>query len=348
LESYKYIHIGPGFNASHASIGGTTVSFVQLAEYLKNKDHNSLIFTSNRWHGFFAVCRNGLRIFYKLLKYGRQAEWIVLHASPRGVILFSPILFFFCKWYEIRWAVRVFGGNFDDYIKNGSRLDRWIFNRFSLHCNILFLQTKALMKQMSSSHAHLSWLPTSRRFPEQIVSRTVFGKRFIYVGQIHRAKGITLLQQLAESLPPDYTLHLYGPILDKQFECIQQKDYYKGMLSPDAVKNIWQNYDVLLFPSTHPGEGYPGVLIEAMATGMPVIANDWMSLHELIVDGVNGFLLQSSDPSAWLQKILMLDEMVYLSLVKNVFPSVQAFRLEQVAESMLNALENNGLQHGEK
>lgn len=47
--------------------------------------------------------------------------------------------------------------------------------------------------------------------------------------------------------------------------------------------------DVMLFPSLW--EGLPNSLLEAMATGVPVIASDAGAIPEVVTDGVNGMLL---------------------------------------------------------
>jgi len=70
---------------------------------------------------------------------------------------------------------------------------------------------------------------------------------------------------------------------------------YKGVLSPEEVISTLRHYDALVFPSYYLGEGHPGVLIEAMMAGIPVITTAFRSIPELVEDRVNGLLVTPQD-----------------------------------------------------
>jgi len=61
-----------------------------------------------------------------------------------------------------------------------------------------------------------------------------------------------------------------------------------GELKPDDLKILYQKVDVVLIPSKE--EGLPNVLLEAMASGCVVIANNVGGIPEVIDDGVNGLI----------------------------------------------------------
>src|SRR5262249_32106242 len=61
----------------------------------------------------------------------------------------------------------------------------------------------------------------------------------------------------------------------------------------DDVRSAFSKIDVLVVPST--ADGRPGVIMEANASGIPVIANPVGGIPELIQDGVNGYLCKVDD-----------------------------------------------------
>ena len=67
------------------------------------------------------------------------------------------------------------------------------------------------------------------------------------------------------------------------------------------VRELYQQADVLLFPSLH--EGTPNVVLEAMSQGLPVCISDCSNSGDLIKDGVNGFVLGLSEPNKWVSSL---------------------------------------------
>lgn len=71
------------------------------------------------------------------------------------------------------------------------------------------------------------------------------------------------------------------------------------------VKDILALSDVFVLPSFY-REGIPRVLIEAAATGLPLIAVDGPGSREVVEDGVNGVLVPPRDSAAIAEAVLCL------------------------------------------
>jgi glycosyltransferase involved in cell wall biosynthesis len=64
---------------------------------------------------------------------------------------------------------------------------------------------------------------------------------------------------------------------------------------------IYAQHDIFAFPSLF--EGLPIVLLEAMASGMPVVTTETCGMKDVIGDGFNGFLVKPADTDAFVNRV---------------------------------------------
>ncbi len=69
-----------------------------------------------------------------------------------------------------------------------------------------------------------------------------------------------------------------------------------GTLAPPAVSQLLADADIACMPSSQ--EGMPGAVMEAMATGLPVVGTRVNGIAELVRDGETGLLVEARDPVA--------------------------------------------------
>jgi glycosyltransferase involved in cell wall biosynthesis len=84
-------------------------------------------------------------------------------------------------------------------------------------------------------------------------------------------------------------------------DCVQ----FNGWLSREAVREAYQSATFLVHASSY--EGMSNVILEALASGLPVAASQIPENTELIQDGANGFLFDpAGDPAQLADRILPL------------------------------------------
>lgn len=114
------------------------------------------------------------------------------------------------------------------------------------------------------------------------------GKIILHIGSFTREKNheglIQIFQILAEN-DKDLDLHLVGsgPLLErikKKVKDLGLKNQVKFLSEKNNTREFYQNADVLVLPSFV--EGLPGVVIEAMASGLPVIAYNVGGISEVL------------------------------------------------------------------
>ena len=66
---------------------------------------------------------------------------------------------------------------------------------------------------------------------------------------------------------------------------------YKGIVSPKESVSVLGQYWALLFPTFYEGEGFAGTLIDAMASGVPVIGSDWRYNSDIVINMKTGLIV---------------------------------------------------------
>lgn len=130
------------------------------------------------------------------------------------------------------------------------------------------------------------------------------GLRALYVGALLPLKGVHVLVEAFEALPPEATLWVAGdPNRDPAYAArLRALARHPGVvfLGPLDRAGVWRaldEADVVVVPSLW-YENSPLVVQEARARGRPVVASRLGALAELVRDGVDGALTPPGDPAA--------------------------------------------------
>jgi capsular polysaccharide biosynthesis glycosyltransferase capM len=153
---------------------------------------------------------------------------------------------------------------------------------------------------------------------------------FVFVGRIVSDKGINELikafseLQTVENKPAGIKLLLVGglendldPLNPETLaEINQNKDIISVGFQQD-VRSFFAIADALVFPSYR--EGFPNVVMQAGAMGLPSIVSDINGCNEIIIEGENGLIIPSKNVEKLKEKMLTLakDKNLYTKLKGN-------------------------------
>lgn len=130
----------------------------------------------------------------------------------------------------------------------------------------------------------------------------------IHVGRLAAEKNLTLLLRAFSTIRrnnPTAKLVLVG---DGPMRASLYRDFpeivFAGMRKGDELAMHYASADLFLFPSLT--ETFGNVVLEAMASGLPVLAYDYAAASEAICSGANGVTVPRDDETMFIEQTLQL------------------------------------------
>ena len=326
-------------------IGGTKVSFSDLVRtFLSQKRFDISVINTSRPHVNKGAATRSLLNFRSLLHTVlvlwtqlRHAKIVIWNVSSSAALSAGPLIWLICKVRHRPLVVRVFGGDFNAKYVLLPRLKKKIVEYSILKADMLLLQTRELVRCFSDV-SNVRWFPTTRNMPSRVRPTRKKCRRLVFVGQLRKEKGIQEIVDASKLFLEGVSVTIFGPKmvgLDITFDKIQNIEY-AGVIEPDTVPIILQNYDMLLFPSYYEGEGYPGIVIEALQLGLPVISTNWKALPEIIEDGKSGLLVKPRSVTDLVNAVntVVRDDKLFMRLTRGACERGEVFRSSKAAENI--------------
>lgn len=128
----------------------------------------------------------------------------------------------------------------------------------------------------------------------------------LYVGRLSREKGLGLLLPLRDRLHQIGFEHRFVLAGQGPFEADLRRAMpdavFTGSLSRDAVAEVFASADVFVFPSRTDTAG--NVVLEAQASGLPVVIAGEGGAREQMVNGLTGLVCHRDAPEEWAAAIV--------------------------------------------
>jgi glycosyltransferase involved in cell wall biosynthesis len=186
------------------------------------------------------------------------------------------------------------------------------------------------------------WVDTDTYSPEQRnssfwVSRGIAPGTtvLLYVGRVSREKGLEMLAQAFKELVDGGTTVALAVIGDGPFReemessLIGYPSLCTGYLAGEELQQGYASADVFVFPSAT--DTFGNVVLEAQASGLPVIVSDEGGPCELMIDGETGFVFRASSTSDLVNAISrMLFEPLSINLMGR---AARRFTLDKAPDS---------------
>ncbi len=139
-------------------------------------------------------------------------------------------------------------------------------------------------------------------------------KNILFVGRFDPRKGLRyLLKAMPKIVKEEPKTRLLvvgsGPLLSyyKSFvkEEIRDRVIFVGTVPPEELPRYYRTADVFVSPATG-RESFGIVLVEAMASGVPIVASDIRGYRQVLEDGREGLFAKPEDPDDIAEKVLRI------------------------------------------
>ncbi|WP_303011373.1 glycosyltransferase [uncultured Bacteroides sp.] len=333
------LNIGPcSFRYDKDKTGGIVVLFEQWLTYCREIGINTIIVDTNK-HNYSNRIMAYLNILWQILTTFSKVDILFLHGTLNDYLLIAPFVVCLSKCTKKRVAIRKFAGNFEQYYFTCGRIKRFILNYVLKNANVVFWETKSLVRFGEKLNPDTYWFPNVRQATNIRRGARPYEKRFCFLSRVEEMKGVDILMTCFSNLDTNYQLDIYGPVIGYSLEDLEGKNYkYKGMVEPQNVCRVLAQYDVLILPTLWKAEGYPGVIIEAFSVGIPVISTKMGAIPELIKQGVNGFLVEAGETESLKDAILQISQDTYFKLHEGALSSFNLFDANQVNNHIVKLL----------
>lgn len=314
MKSKYKIGIWGQFGDGGRIADGQAVRTTVITEELKKRygKENICTVNTNNWK------RHPFSFFVSSVKLLKDCEKTVIFPADNGFRIIVPIYDFFNFFFKKKLYNVVIGGYLPALLKGKPG-----YVKMLKKYEALFVQTGNLKRDLEEIGLdNIRILSNPKRLNTRKESDIEVNMSpditVCTFSRINAVKGIgealEAVRLANRALGQDrIKIHLYGTVPDdyiEEFDRLLEKykdiAEYKGIADYDKTVETLTPYFALMFPTYYYGEGFPGCVVDAYNTGLPIIATDWNYNGDVIKNDVNGILVQIKDPEALSTALLRL------------------------------------------
>jgi glycosyltransferase involved in cell wall biosynthesis len=167
--------------------------------------------------------------------------------------------------------------------------------------------------------------------------------KLLLVSRFMPEKNIPFVLDVLKQLPENFTLTLIG--YGDQYKAMQTLAFTTLQLSPERITfmpkqshkqllNYYREADLFIFPSQTDTQGI--VLAESMSQGLPVIALDGPGQRDIIINGINGFIINDINHAARTIMEIATNTALHNQLIAGAFNTAQRYHTNYIIKELLD------------
>lgn len=299
---------------------------------------------------------NPIKLLFQTISVIMCCKDIFILVSQNGAKFYFPILYYASKILKRRIYHDVIGGSPEDYIEYNPKNEKYL-NSFVVN----WVETKQMCKDLEKVRVYnAEELPNFKNL--EVISDENLVQTFDDViplctfSRVMKEKGIEDAIAAVELINKTYgrnvyRLDIYGLIEDEyksQFEKVLQESSdaikYCGLVPYNKSVETVKKYYALLFPTFWFGEGFPGTIVDAFSSGVPVIATDWSANSEIIDNLKTGIIYPNEKMESLYDCLIWAYENKnsMLNMRKECIVKAKEYTPEKHIKKIKERVENNG------
>ena len=250
----------------------------------------------------FGWKRHPVGLFFSCVRLAFRCRNILIMPAGSGIRILAPLFAVLCRVLKRKLHFSTIGGWLPAFLTS----HRWM-KGFLKMMNAVYVETESIKKQLEKNGiSNAVYMPNFKNIPliepaslpgnfTEPYPLCCFSRVKREKGILDAVNGVKKANIIAGRTV--FTLDIYGSI-DEDFrkdfeEAVTENSSfvkYRGVADYGKTTDILKNYFALLFPTYYSGEGFPGTIIDAFSSGLPVIATDWLYNSEIVSDKRTGII----------------------------------------------------------
>ncbi len=281
-----------------------------------------------RWRSYISLFNPFL--FFKVRKTIKEYQPDIVHAhNIHYNISYASLLISKNTFLTCHDIMPFYPGSFTEFIKTGTytvdekmlkekfgkrynpfhnRFVRFVLNKIK----VIAVSNELKTALESNGIKDVSVVHNGIDVNEWSVSNTYGTGRILFQGRLSGVKGADVLLQALQRVP-QATLVVAGikdsyaeKMLEKSRSLgIENRIIFTGWLGEEEMKQEYKKADLIVIPSLC-FDSFPNGNLEGFASGKPVVATIYGGSKEIVVDGVNGYIVTPTDIDMLAEKIVSL------------------------------------------
>ena len=245
--------------------------------------------------------RSLLLIYFKVLPSLYRYRNAVFFPAQRGVTLLIPAFYIAKHLFRIKLHYIVIGGWLPLLVKH-----KPILRHMIKKIDCVYVETKTMEKALlEQGFSNAIIMPNVKKLniisSDNIKPQFKPPYRLCTFSRVMKQKGIEEIVRAVVEINQArgetvFELDIYGKVETEENAWFDQLEkgfpaycHYKGIVAPDKSTDVIKEYFLLVFPTLFFTEGIPGTIIDAYASGVPVLSSKWESFSDIVDEGITGF-----------------------------------------------------------